>query len=238
MNNFDQSSTGLNITVSAFYDTDLSRIYFDEAFFTIKEGRKDLLVYCKGNFSDFEKEYIFTKAELLSAWSKIETKEDFLNNFRFNMGFGYSKATKQDLIDYCKQSCYYLENWHKFCEDSGFKSNFEIVVSRGYCQGDYQEVIVPNEFWDKIGTKKPESVQSELGTYINHLLWDCPVTCYFTVNDEDFYIDQELKDSYNWDKNEALEIAKNLIKNDFTTEEQTIIMDFLSKSLKDSLNYV
>lgn len=41
MNNFDQSGTGLNITVSAFRDTDLSRFYFEEAFFTIKEGRKE-----------------------------------------------------------------------------------------------------------------------------------------------------------------------------------------------------
>ena len=67
MNNFDQSSTGLNIELSAFLDTDLSYIYFQEAFFTIKEGRKDFLVYCEGNFSDFEKEYFFTKKELLAA---------------------------------------------------------------------------------------------------------------------------------------------------------------------------
>ena len=68
MNNFDQSSTGLNIDVDAFRDTCLSRFYFEEAFLTIKEGLKDCLVYCEGNFSDFEKEYFFTKAELLAAY--------------------------------------------------------------------------------------------------------------------------------------------------------------------------
>lgn len=236
MNNFDQSSTGLNITLSAFRDTDLSRLYFEEAFFTIKEGRKDLLVYCEGSFSDFEKEYTFTKAELIAA---CESEADFLSNFNSLMGFDHSEATKQDLIDYCETELGGKIDWLEFQEKAGFKANFDIVVSRGYCQGDYREVIVPHKLWDCIGIVKPLDVQSNLGYYIDNLLWDCPVYARFNVNDEDFDIGENLQDhAYNWDKSEALEIAAKLIKDNFTSEQQTIIMDFLANSLKTDLDYL
>ena len=238
MNNFDQSSTGLNISASAFRDTDLSHFYFEEAFFTIKEGNKDLLVYCEGNFSDFEKEYSFTKAELVAAWSKVESRADFLENFRSRMGFGYSKATKQDLIDYCETETGGGGDWLEFQQEVGFKANFDVVVSRGYCQGDYREVIVPHKFWDIVGIPKPLDVQSNLGAHIDSLLWDCPIYSRFTVNAEEFFIDQELKNSYSWDKAEALGIAAKLIKDSFTSEEQAIIMDFLSNALKTDLDYL
>ena len=242
MNNFDQSSTGLNIELSAFLDTDLSHFYFQEAFFTIKEGRKDFLVYCEGNFSDFEKEYFFTKKELLAAimdqhFPAMVESVWLKDDFKTKMGFALSKANKQDLIDYTKEACYYVEDWHSFCEKAGFKANFDIVVSIGYCQGDYREVIVPHKFWDCIGVKKPLDIQANPGAYIDNLLWDCPIYCRFEVNGEEFYIDQELKNSYNWDKSEALEIAQRLIKDSFTSEEQKIIMDFLNTSLKDQLDY-
>ena len=241
MNNFDQSSTGLNITVSAFRYTDLSRLYFEEAFFTIKEGNKESLVYCEGHFSDFEKEYSFTKAELLAAYvdhmGDNYNRSDFLNDFKTNTGYGYSKATKQDLIDFIKGELYEEYEWHAFCDKAGFKANFDIVISRGYCQGDYREVIVPNKFWECIGTVKPLDVQSNLSGYIDNLLWDCPIYCRFTVNEEEFFIDESLKNSYEWDKAEALEIAAKLIKDSFTSEEQVIIMDFLATALKTDLDY-
>lgn len=239
MNNFDTSSTGVNIELNACYDLDLSRIYFEEAFFAIKEGRKDLLVYSEGDFSDFEKEYTFTKEALKHAWNEYNNTpaKRAVYGFSDKMGFSYSKATKQDLIDFIKNDLYSEEDWIVFCEKAGFKANYDIVVSRGYCQGDHREVIVPHKFWECIGVKKPDCVQTNLGNTIDHLLWDCPVYCRFTVNDEEFYIDQELKDCYNWDKNEALEIAQKLIEKDFTQEQQTAIISFLSSALKTYLDY-
>ncbi len=241
MNNFDTSSTGLNIKLHAYYDTDLSHIYFEEAFFRIKEGNDTVLVYSEGNYSDFEKEYTFTKAELVAAYVEYMgqgyNKQSFNNDLKTYCNFPASKATKQDLIDFIKNDLYEEYEWHNFCKKAGFKANFDIVVSRGYCQGDYKEVILPHKFWECIGFKKPDCVQSNLGTTIDHLLWDCPIYCRFTVNDEEYYIDQELKDCYNWDKSEALEIAQELIEKDFTQEQQTTIISFLSNALKTELGY-
>lgn len=241
MNNFDTSSTGLNIKLHTYYDTDLSHIYFEEAFFRIKEGNNTVLVYSEGNYSDFEKEYTFTKSELQAAmidqlcWTSYSL-DDLKKDIKEYTGFSWSKAKKGDLIDYM-QATWDRGQWQEFCKKAGFKANFDIVVSRGYCQGDYEEVIVPNKFWECIGVKKPDCVQSNLSTTIDHLLWDCPIYCRFTVNDKEYYIDQELKDCYNWDKSEALEIAQKLIEKDFTQEQQTIIISFLSSALKNELDY-
>lgn len=241
MNNFDRSSTGLNITVCACLDTDLSRFYFEETFFTIKEGRKDSLVYCEGNFSDFEKGYTFTKADIIQAWLNLNglgyDKQVFSSELKAWGGVTLSTATKDELIDFVKYGLYEEYEWYVFCDKAGFKANFDIVVSRGYRQGDYKEVIVPHKFWDCIGIVKPLDVQSNLSTYIDNLLWDCPIYCQFEVNEIEFNVSSELKDSYSWYKEEALEIAAELIKDSFTSEEQTIIMDFLASSLKTDLDY-
>ena len=241
VNNFNTSSTGLNIELTAFCDTYASRLYFEEMFFTIKEGSKDQLVYSEGNYSTFEKEYIFTKAELVAAYidymGQGYNKQSFNNDLRTYWDFPTSKATKQDLIDFIKNDLYEEYEWHNFCKKAGFKANFDIVVSRGYSQGDYKEVIVPHKFWECIGVEKPDCVQSNLGNTIDNLLWDCPICCRFTVNDEEFYIDQELKDCYSWDKSEALEIVKKLIEKDYTQEQQAVIISFLSSALKTELGY-
>jgi len=112
-----------------------------------------------------------------------------------------------------------------------------IVVSKGYSQGDYKEVVVLHELWECIGVKKPDYVQAELGSHIDSLLWDCPIVCHFTVSGVEYCVDQELKNAYNWDKDEALEIAKKLIKEDFTGDEKGIILEFLNEAFKADLKY-
>jgi hypothetical protein len=232
--NFDSSSTGLDITLSACYDTDLSYMYFEECFTRLG----DQLVYGEGNLSDFEKDYTFTVNELKGAvidefCGKYCTLDELKADTKEFTGSSWSKVKKEELIDYVKNS----RNWIEFCEKYRFKPNFDIVVSRGYCQGDYKEVIVPHAFWEAIDVPKPECVQSNLGSTISNLLWYCPVYCRFTVNGEEFYIDQELKDSYNWDKSEALEIASKLIEEDYTEEQKDIIMQFLASALPNQLDY-
>lgn len=237
MNNFDTSGSGLKIELVAYYDLDLSRIYFDECFARIG----DQLVYGKGHYSDFEKDYTFTVNELKGAiieqlcWTYYGKKR-FKADIKDYTGNSWSKVKKADLIDYMQKD-WDSNQWNEFCEKVGFKANFDIVISRGYSQGDYKEVIVPHKFWECMGVKKPECVQSNLVKTIDNLLWDLPVYCRFTVNEEEFYIDQELSDSYKWDKDQALQIASKLIEKEYTKEEQTIILDFLTSALKTDLAY-
>lgn len=235
--NFDSSSTGLDITLCAYYDTVGGRILFEECFTRLG----DQLVYDEGNLSDFEKDYTFTIAELKSAlldqFTYYTTLDQLKQDVKEFTGASWSKVKKADLVGYAQNNLYEEKEWHRFCEKAGFKANFDIVISRGYCQGDYKEVIVPYAFWEAIGVPKPKCVQSNLGTIIDHLLWDCPIHCRFTVNEEEFYIDQELKDVYNWDKSEALEIASKLIEGDYTQEQKAVILQFLASALPTELDY-
>ena len=59
----------------------------------------------------------------------------------------------------------------------------------------------------------------------------------YHTNDQEYYIDQDMADIYNWDKSGALKIAGELIEKDFTQDEQTTIISFLQSALKDSLDY-
>lgn len=240
MNNFDSNSSGINIEFSAFYDCGLSRMYFEEAFFSVDN---DKLVYCEDNFSDFELEYTFTKKELIQAWMDafypaMTTSLFLANDFKTSMGFAISKATKQELIDYMRGVAYYKQDWLEFCEKAGFKSNFDIVISRGYSQGDYKEVIVPHKLWECLGVKRPKNVQDSLGSHIDHLLWDAPIYCRLTVNGEEYYIDQYLKDLYLWDKSEVIEIVKNQLTSDNLPESSVIyICDWLASNVKTDIDY-
>jgi hypothetical protein len=237
MNNFDTSSSGLDIELVANYDLDLSRIYFDECFARIG----DQLVYGEGQCSDFVKAYTFTVDDLKDAiigqlcWTNYGIS-DLKADIKGYTGNSWSKIKKADLVKYMQKD-WDSYQWNEFCEKAGFAANFDTVISRGYSQGDYEKVIVPYKLWECIGVKKPECVQSNLVKTINNLLWNSPVYCRFTVNGEEFYIDQELTDVYKWDKDEALQIAGKLIKKEYTEEEQTIILDFLTSALKTNLDY-
>lgn len=84
-------------------------------------------------------------------------------------------------------------------EDIGLqlKEGYESYVSRGYSQGDRLDVIYKTGSFTEI--------------MIDHLLWDAPVYCRITINDDEYYIDEYMKDQYEYDKDEALEICKKII---------------------------
>lgn len=238
MNNFDCSSSGINLEFSCFRDNDLSRLYFEEAF--IRDG--DQLIYTEGNFSEWEKEYTFTLEELKSALidqlvGQFYALDELKADVKDHTGESWSKVKKQELVDYLIDDYFSPQCWLEFCQKAGFNPNFDIVISRGYCQGDYKEVIIPHKFWECIGVKKPECVQSNLGDTIANLLWDSPIYCRLTINDEEYFIDQDMADCYNWDKSEALVIAEKQLGDDFTAEQKAYIMAWLVKNLPDCPDY-
>ena len=78
-----------------------------------------------------------------------------------------------------------------------FRCGYESYVSRGYSQGDRLDVIYKTGRFTEI--------------MIDHLLWDAPVYCRITINDDEYYIDEYMKDQYEYDKDEAIEICKKII---------------------------
>ena len=101
-------------------------------------------------------------------------------------------------------------------EDIGLqlKEGYESYVSRGYSQGDRLDVIYKTGSFTKI--------------MIDHILWDAPVSCIITINNNDYYIDEEFKDRYDYDKDEVLEICQKIIPNfdQYYDEVEELLPDY------------
>ena len=69
MNNFDQSSMGVNLELNIFYDNDLSRIYFEDNFKRDQYVNDYWHFIDHGNFEEIDlldlSNYDFTKKDLI-----------------------------------------------------------------------------------------------------------------------------------------------------------------------------
>lgn len=193
INNYDQSSTGVNIEFSGCWDTDLSRIYFNESFKRVCDGvftyggangvkpcmdikikalKKDLL--------KFVSEHITEDCESWSKSDLLDSAMDYL---------------EQELVEYN----YNIEELASYCQfEVSFKNEIEIFITRGYSQGDYAKVIV-----DHTECKKAfgnNAYKKTLQQYIDHLFWDSPVFARLEIDNKEYEYFEYCDDSYSWDR--------------------------------------
>ena len=190
VNNFNESSTGINIEGTFFYDSILSQAWFDENFerlikdefiynpceqidttisFTVKGLKEDLVEY----LNDVEGDFDWIKE------SKSDLLDEVINQNDINL-FNYNevKATLKD---------YNIE----LIPNTEIKS----IVTKGYSQGDYAEVFyLPERLKELWGNNVNES---ELEKEIDHLFWDTPIYGKLKVNGTDFYYEF---DPYEWER--------------------------------------
>lgn len=255
INNFDQSSKGVNLELSAFYDCDLSRIYFEESFHVLQYAsysQNSILVFGKHliDVSDFD-------LEDLKNWNfeKLNTSEIFVEYYNYHYDHNFSLATYstiKDLIEELDQ--YYDVKPIKDCDQETllksilnhihfedrteflekiFDPKFVTIESRGYSQGDYSEIIIPEKVVNEFSDQTLETIGGFLQSEIDHLLWDAPIYCRLDIDGEEFYFDEYLTDSYDYDKDQMLAIFKD----HYAGENKTLIMEWLSDNLPSELEY-
>jgi hypothetical protein len=241
--NFDQSSSGVNLQLSICWDCDRSQSDFNECFHVLQHSgyrTNSILEYLDfGNIDqsfDFEDlaNYDFTKKELIAAlksggyWDQSSAKYK---------GYDLYKATKQELCDYLKESSRY-DDLAEFLKEN-FKPNYKTLISRGYCQGDYSEIIYSKNAVDWLTGetgKTWDALKNDLQTEADHLLWDAPLYARLTVNDTDeIYLDELVKDPYSYDKEALLLEFKRIHSGKL--ENFDIIYQFLSDELPDQPEY-
>lgn len=227
MNNFNQSSTGLNIELDISRDTELSRFWFEDSFTVLNQDGFSLLnnryrgvnIYAY-QMPDFE---LFN----LDNWN-IPAKSvllDLITNKLFNgctgslntetkdqFGKTSAKLTKGELLEFIAGT--YEPDYQDFIIEN-FKPKFGVVASRGYCQGDYVEVI-----YDKSEFEKEPDFDNEI--------WNTPIYARLTINDEEFYIDQEMKDLYEYDEDEVSSIIIKLIRDSDIPDTELAISEALA----------
>lgn len=196
MNNHDISSTGENIEFNVSYDTDLSQIYIndwlngaDGNVEQIDLGGRDNYLYLIGD-SDapyYKKSQFSTmrKADIFELWLNYEFGYDVKINDYPAHEYISDLLTVTIKRHYEWMASQY--SWHELSDNIPHDS----FISRGYSQGDAVYIV------------KIDGITKEYRDYVNHLLWDSPITGLITVNDKEFYIDEILNDCYEWDSDEV-----------------------------------
>jgi hypothetical protein len=186
MNNFDVSSSGENIELNIFYDTDLAQLYYSE--FESENTRlsfgRDNLLFLIGDSSG----PYYSKLDLL-ALSKQALFNLCLDYELIGYGAGLNDYLKSEYIsDLLNISIerhykYLLANytWHGL----GEKIAHDYYISRGYSQGDAVYIV---------SIDKP--INNENRRAIDNILWDSPISIYADINGLEFYTDDFLGDDY------------------------------------------
>lgn len=232
MNNFDQSSTGVNLELHCFYDCDLSRIYFDDNF------QKDGYLTDHFQFIDYGNHKVVDLLDLDNyKYTKQMIIEGLLSYFNCSIehlgthflndhGFYLSKATKTDLIEYVETSLYHSSDIIKFYIDN-FDPLFEVITIYGHSQGDQVDIIFSFEAMKEYTFQDREKFIDTMQEYFTNLFYNAPVYCRLEINGNELYFDEYIKDQYCYDKNEILQIADKQIDH----QNKKYILEWLDQNL-------
>ena len=210
INNFDKSSTGIDIEFSGYYSGDRASCDFEESLEVVQHEsyRVSSVLYYRnyGNVDGYKEigfHVVGTKPQLV---------EYLMYHYAHETKTGYMKWTKDDLLDAVEDALYDERSLINYREENknlveyGLEivpsKKLEWVESRGYSQGDYAEIVYcPEDLKSAWGCEVNES---ELRKEFNHLLWDAPISATLTINGEEYqYFDFDL-DEYEWQRDEFI----------------------------------
>lgn len=236
MNNFDTNTNNVNLELRVTWDTDLSQMWFDDVIFRVGDNDSKLFAY---GVEDFDPIYLgnynlkSATNKQLHTWLRVnyygsseDMKDDALNYFS---KYSY-QLTKAELIELA-ENILYQEDYKEFLE-ANFTPLFSTITTIGYNQGDQNKVVLPWTLFDnkEPTTKDIESYKEE----IDRLFWDAPIDPFFTIDDEQFYITDSLKDLYSYDVKEILQV----VKDNLTHEKKDYILNWLEENLPNDPAYI
>jgi len=247
-NNYDVSSTGLNLELMTFSDVSLAEIDFSECFNVLQRAdfRKPSILVFSGwgecNVNDWDpcdydnwdlsettvKEMIGVYADQVSIGIPIFSDyRDLLIDLNcIDDVLPLRDCSKETLFNTIKNHCS-DDEFLEYLEKVGSPTFAEIKVL-GYSQGDVSYVYVPQQVLkDRCLTV---DTASSLRGELQNLIYDAPVYArLFVDNDNDeIYLGEYLSDNYYWDRDEVLQ---KIDLSHYNADQQKIIMDFLESNL-------
>jgi hypothetical protein len=222
INNFDQSSTGINILLSCFFDLDMSNSNFKENIF-----KHPLFgfVYTNNEQVDLKQ---FDK-----PWLHFDIKDhkellaDFCNEFGYSDDDLTVLSERFELNDL--EQVFSMMSQER-CEETAFdfmKEQYEPLFTTqtvaGYSQGDQANVIIPQSYWTDVGVDKTSARIKAIAKDIHHFFYDAPLYCMLTVNNEEFDLMEYMDDPYDFDKDDFI----NVLEGKFEHEHKKQIIQFL-----------
>ena len=229
-NNFDCSSSGLNIEVSAYYSSWGSQNIFEDTYKVVRNrySKRDMCI----RVIDFD-----ILPEKLSDVGVFKTGKrgpipkqivcDMLNEYS-DYCYDCQSFTYKELYDELKNiDVRYLP---RLMEDNEYQHYFHLnkdlslYGSSGYCQGDFTYVLC------KYDTCK------NYHHLIDRELWDCPVWANVQIAGIDYRYDELMSDPYYWNKQEF--IKKVVEAHTHNLELQKKLTEQLTGLLPEELDYV
>lgn len=233
-NNFDKSSTGVDISCSVYYDTDSSQRDFRENFESVQsdgyrttsiqyyidngnvEGKDSVKFTVKGSVQDIiaaAKQYTYAYADLVSASGKEleEVKAELIAQFEDVNLISYAMGTmpKIDGLEFVPNK------------------NLIVTETRGYSQGDYAKVIYCPDDLKAVWGNEPK--EEELQKMFDHYFWDAPIYAQVEIDGKEYsYWDMPDYDSYEWDRKKFI---------DYLVKESRVKAEQLESVIPDQPSY-
>ncbi len=208
-NNFNKSSTGIDIECRCSYDTDRSRRDFEENIKILQHSgyRSTSVGYYidNGNVPDDDgikftvKGSKADKVKYLAEQTSFEAEEiETWDDDTLNMEIlGYESDV--NLINYALDK---MPDAPKGLEFVPTK-NLIAISTNGYSQGDYSVVLYCPEDIEKAWGKMPE--EKDIQKMVNHYYWDAPIYCQIEINGTEYnYWDMPDYDDYEFKRDEFI----------------------------------
>ena len=203
-NNYDKSSTGIDIECICQYDTDLSRMHFEENFKVLQHNghRTQSVLYFieNGNVPDSSGIKFTVKGD---KETKIKHLMEITHFDREEIEQWNDDTMDSEIIGH--ESDINLINYalDKLPDYKGLEfvpsKNLIALGSTGYSQGDYSTVLYCPEDLEKAWGSYPK--QESIQKMVNHYLWGSPIYARFEINGKEYrYDDMPEYNEYEWDR--------------------------------------
>lgn len=218
-NNFDQSSTGINVQLSLFRDEDQARDLFCESFRAIEtapHSRFSFYEYLtdpdRPAFSFLDPDqYKFTRAELNTA---IRRDPGLVSDLRSDLGGSpfSSSVTKAELIRALADSMPAADL--AFFLSASFTPLYQSIPVYGFSQGDYVVIVYSKETVEELTAGDLASwsdLESARRDECQNLIFNQPVWGRVDIAqpasgpDLEIFIDELMADPYDYDRDQIIE---------------------------------
>lgn len=253
MNNFDQSSSGVNLELNVSFDADRANHDFEVNFHVLQYNsyrQNSVLVFSQfGNFdvtefaltglNNYKIEALTTK-QIFKAFYNYQYPTNIDHDLKC-LDFTCIKELMQNLqienlntldqseiLEAIETDLYCDDSFQEFLKAT-FTCNYLVMESRGYSQGDYAQIIIPAQVLESYKDQTLEQIENTLQGVIDHLLWDQPLYARLTIDEEEFYIDEHLKDEYQYDQDEIKQILTDHLEH----EQKEFIINWVVDNLPD-----
>jgi len=242
MNNYNQSSTGLNIDLNLSYDIFGSQTNFNENIVR-SNNFKDFFVYVDYDNLSYKLGYDPKKIDIDDLYKFDETRVNkikFMKHIINELGYIYSDIKDLSIRDMCNDHLEFNDINDLYClilsSDIKYKKLYDVINITGYSQGDQASIIVLSDIFCKAWGCDTIDLDS-LTEEIKHYFYDSPIIARITINDEEYY-NEELDGMYLYYDEDQKEIFINEVIKYYNNLDPILLRSELEKIVPNELNYV